>query len=158
MSTYAATTSVSVEKSEAELKSVLRRFGADSVLSGNEGTTHVVRFRYEGIYCQFQMELPDPNEHKFTHHSRGKRTAASAEEQWEQACRSTWRTFVLAVKAKLAMVETQISSFDVEFSPYVLLPDGTTAGDHMQVAIQRAYSDGQMPDFSMLALPAGGES
>ena len=54
---------------------------------------------------------------------------------------------MLAIKAKLEVVETRISEFESEFLAYVVLPDGRTVADHTRQTIAGAYATGQVPDL-----------
>ena len=63
----------------------------------------------------------------------------------EQACRQRWRALALIVKAKLEAVEAGISSFELEFLPYPMLPNGGTVGAWALPRIALACATGQMP-------------
>jgi hypothetical protein len=161
LSGYAETTSVSVEKTRAELETTLGRFGADAFGYMTEAGRACVQFRARGKYVRFVLPLPKPDERRLTHYlSRAvlkARTAEAAMKEWEQGCRSAWRALFLAVKAKLVAVDAKITSFEQEFLAHIVLPDGSTAGDAMLPQIEEAYATGRMPSFT-LALPAPKES
>jgi hypothetical protein len=103
---------------------------------------------------RFALDLPDPADREFTHTpTRGtERSAAQAEAAWEQACRQRWRALALAVKAKLEAVESGIATFEEEFAAYLVMPDGRTVWDHIQIPVRTAYEEGKVPP--MLALEA----
>lgn len=67
------------------------------------------------------------------------------------------RALALVVKAKLEAVAAGITEFDDEFLAHLILPNGTTVGDHVRPAIQHAYETGQMPT-ALLALPSPGDT
>lgn len=155
MPTYAADTSVSTEKSRAEIESTLRRYGADQFISGWDRQRAVIGFSMNDRQVRFTLPLPDRQAREFTHTpTRGnKRSPKQAEEAWEQACRQRWRALALVVKAKLEAVEAGIAEFEDEFMAYLALPNGTTVGQFMRPQIAEAYESGTMPSM----LPALGD-
>lgn len=88
--TYAADTTVSVERSRAELERTLVRYGADSFTYGWEDGKAAVAFRVDGRYVRFLMAVPAREEFATSPSGRA-RTAAAAEKAWEQASRARWR-------------------------------------------------------------------
>ena len=131
MSTYAAQTEVSSEKSRAEIERTLARYGADGFMYGWQGSQAVVAFTMNDRSIKFILPLPDRSSRAFTHHSRGQRTPDAAREAWEQACRQRWRALALCIKAKLEAVECKITSFDSEFLAHFVTNDGRTVGEHI---------------------------
>jgi len=157
--TFAAATSVSVKKSRAEIEAILRRYGADSFLSGWQDRKAMVQFRANGRYVRFVMTMPDPNDKRFTKHKKHAwrdRTADEARRLYEQACRTAWRALALVIKAKLEAVETGITTFEHEFLAHVVLPDGQTVGQWMEPQLAEVYASGLMPR-TFPALPASSE-
>lgn len=165
MSRYAANTSVSVERSRAEIESTLVRYGASSFMYGWDVKGAMIAFvvNAEGgqqRQVRFHLPLPSRDETRFTQHSRGRRTPEAAEGLWEQACRQRWRALALVVKAKLEAVETGIATFEDEFLAYIMLPEGQTVGQWIGPQLHDAYDPdkGIMPRRLMLQLEAGSES
>ena len=152
MTRFAANTSVSVEKSKAEIEATVRRYKADGFVSGWEGNRAMIQFRCEGRYVKFIMTLPDSNEKRFKQHSRGWRTEAAALAEWEQACRQKWRALALMIKAKLEAVESGIVTFEQEFFPHIMMPDKRTVYEHARSGLALAYERGEItkliPDYS----------
>lgn len=147
MATYAADTSVPVEKSRAEIERTLARYGATAFGYMTEQGRAVVMFEAHGRRIRFDLPLPSPSERRFTHTAgrATERTQVQALASWEQACRQRWRALALAVKAKLEAVEAGIAEFEDEFLAYIALPDGSTMGERARVAIAQAYDTGTMP-------------
>lgn len=86
---YAENTSVSVEKTEAEIKATLRRYGADRFMSGEDRTGAVISFEMKDRRVTFRLPLPDRQDKRFIYDGRRNvRTVAKQLEAWEQACRS----------------------------------------------------------------------
>lgn len=118
-----------------------------------EGRAAMIGFRLGGRYVRFQIELPDPDDQEFTHHSRGRRTADAAEKAWEQGCRQVWRALALVIKAKLEAVAAGITTVEDEFLAHTVLPDGSTFGDWAKPQIEKAYAIGAMPTSLLLGGP-----
>lgn len=156
MSQYAATTQVSVEKSRAEIETTVQRYGADGFVSGWEGNRAMVQFRCDERYVKFVMTLPARDDPAFSLYTQGKSTFRRPDgeilKRWEQACRQKWRALALMIKAKLEAVESGIVSFEQEFLPHILLPDGGTVYEHTKERVRIAYDQGTMqpllPDYS----------
>jgi len=158
MSTYAAETSVSSDKSRAEIERTLARYGAAGFMYGWRPTGALVAFEMEGRRVQFRVPLPDRYSQEITHTpERGRqRSAAAAESAYEKAVRQRWRALALVIKAKLEAVESGITTFDGEFLAHIMLPDGRTTGEWMQPQLEAVYESGEMPDMiPALSSPAG---
>lgn len=149
MSRYAEQTSVSVEKSRAEIETTLMRYGADGFSYATMNGVVQIEFLAHDRRVRFVLHLPERDEKRFTHtpSKNQKRTDAQAYAAWEQACRQSWRALALVIKAKLEAVESGISEFEEEFLSFVVLPNGQTVGQWMRPQVEQAYSTGQMPAF-----------
>lgn len=152
MPRFAQGTSVSVEKSEAEIKTLLRRYGAEGFASGWDSTRAFVGFKRNNLTIRFVLTMPDPKHRRFTHtEARGlPRSQRDAEIAWEQECRRAWRALALVIKAKLEAVETGISTFESEFMAHIVLHNGKTMGEQFIPQIE-AYSKSGKP--AQLLLP-----
>lgn len=153
MSTYASQTTVSAEKSRAEIESTLRRFGADQFMYGWEDTRAVIQFRAQERLIRFTLKLPDREDPRFTMTPAGrKRRAPDAMlKAYEQATRSAWRSLALVIKAKLVAVDDGIVTFEQEFLAHIVLPSGDTFGNWAIPQVATAYETGEM----FPALPGG---
>jgi hypothetical protein len=132
MATYASSTDVSSDKSRAEVERTLTRYGATHFGYMSEPGRVLIAFQKEGRQVRFAIPMPDRNERRFTHHSRGVRTPSAALTEYEQAVKQKWRALALVVKAKLEAVESGIAEFDQEFYGYMVLPSGRTVYDDTQ--------------------------
>lgn len=122
---YARETSVSVDRSCAELERTVQRYGASGFLRGWEGNRAVVGFKHGDLQVRMLLELPDPQAQEYQQDKRGRtRNADVALRAWEQDCRTSWRALLLVVKAKLEAVEAGISTVEREFMPDLVLPGG----------------------------------
>ena len=143
---YAENTSVSTEKSRAEIERTLQKYGADQFMYGWDQEKAVVGFRMDGIQIRFLLPMPDKADRQFTHTPTGKiRKESAVYPGWEQACRQKWRALSLVIKAKLEAVEAKIAIFEDEFMANIVLPNGSTVSQFMLPQIKEAYDSGQMP-------------
>lgn len=157
MARFAEGTAVKPETSRAEIESILRRYGADAFAAGYESGRSWIMFRAHGRFVRFSVPMPRPDDDEFAVTPGGRRrdadarlAAAEAEE------RRRWRALVLAIKAKLEVVETGISSFEEEFLAQIVLPDGSQVGSWLEPQVAKAYETGEMPPLMpMAALPMG---
>lgn len=153
---YAEGTAVPVSTTRIEIEETLRRFGADSMVSGYEGRRAFIMFRARGRIIRLALELPDPTEQRFTTtpETRKPRSPAAAAEAYEAEVRRRWRSLGLLVKAKVAAVQDGIAEFEVEFLAHTVLPDNSTVADHALPALARSYEAGDMP--TLLPPPRAG--
>lgn len=143
---YAETTTVSSEKSRAEIERILSRYGASSFMYGWIADSAQIAFDMNGRRIRFILPLPNKADKDFTNTPTGKPRAAKAiEDAYEQAIRQRWRALSLVIKAKLEAVESGITEFDDEFLAHIQLPNGSTVGQFMLPQIETAYATGKMP-------------
>jgi hypothetical protein len=161
---YASGTSVTVDRSRAEIESLLRRYGADQFVSGWEaGRRALIGFRAHGKQVRFELTLPDPGDpifqpkrrlhRRYNSASRSYVNVGASGDRYEAEVRRRWRALALVVKAKLEAVATGITTFETEFMAHIVMPDGRTVGDHVRPRIEAAYASGKMQPL----LPVGGE-
>lgn len=152
--TYARDTSVSVEKSRAEIETTVRRYGATAFSSGwNVDGMARVEFMASDRRVRFTLTLPAQTDRRFRMSPGGRKRLNEAESNraWEQACRSKWRSLLLAIKAKLEAVASGISVFEDEFLAFVVDPmTDKTVGEQLRPAIAARY-EGRP---ALLGLPA----
>ena len=145
---YAEKTTVSTEKSRAEIERTLTRYGADQFMYGWDQEQAVIGFRLVGRQIKFLLPMPDKRDRDFTHSPTGKsRKKTAAYTAWEQACRQRWRALALVIKAKLEAVEAGIAIFEDEFMANIVLPNGSTVSQFMLPQITEAYETGDMPQL-----------
>ena len=149
MTRYAATTDVSVEKSRAEIETIVRRYGATGFVSGWEDDRAMVQFSASNRKVRFLLQLPSQASFRGDvkvnqYGAKRSRAESTVKEMWEQACRQKWRALVLIIKAKLEAVESGIVTFEQEFFPHVMLPDGSTVYERAREQVAIAYDTGTM--------------
>lgn len=135
MPRFAKDTEVSVEKSRAEIESMLIRYKASEFTSGWKEGAAMVNFRLKDLVVRFVLPIPGKNEKRFKKKMiRGwERTVsdAQAERAWDQEVRQRWRALCLVIKAKLEAVECEISTLEKEFLAFIVMPGDITVGDWM---------------------------
>lgn len=146
MPRYAATTTVSVEKSQSEVQAILRRYGAGrfGTMEDQKISMAYLMFEYSGLMIQIQVPLPRKEDFVKTDRGRS-RKKSQIDESYNQAVRQRWRALVLAVKAKLEAVETGISTIEKEFMAFVMMPDGRALGDHLIPELKQISESGKIP-------------
>lgn len=148
MGRYAEATSVSSEKSRADIERTLNRYGADQFMYGWRGDSALVAFRLLNRQVRFILPMPSKEDAEFTTTETGRaRKPPAALAAWEQATRQRWRALALVIKAKLEAVESGITVFDEEFLAHIVLPDGSTVGETAIPRIAAAYESGKMPNL-----------
>lgn len=127
---YAHGTDVPVAKSRYELEALLRKHGADQILSGvdHQRRTGFVGFTLDGR--QYRIHVP------------ARDTGGRNPDQVE---REQWRALVLVVKAKLEFIAAELSTAESEFLAHLVLPNGSTVGTEIRPHLVQAYATGQMP-------------
>lgn len=142
---YAKQTMVSVNKSKGEIERILQRYGAEKFMQGWDQEKAVIAFTYEGRTIQMKLPLPKKSEFAQTPGGRRERSPEDTIKHWEQACRQSFRSLALMIKAKLAGVESGIATMEDEFLAYTLLPTGGTVGEQCQEEIAKMIKTGKMP-------------
>ena len=146
---YASNTSVSVEKSRAEIEGTLSRYGATKFAYMTEDLRAILAFEIAGKRIRFILPLPNKNDAEFAfkkHYNSTKRR--NPEEQhsvWEQSCRQRRRALALAIKAKLEWIETGIVSVEEEFLPYIVTSSGKTIAEMVIPQLNQLYESGKVP-------------
>ncbi len=153
--TYAKGTEVPPEKSKAEIETILRRYGATKFMSGWDDQRAAIMFEASGRRVKFMLPLPDPADFVWTEAGR-RRTRDAQRAAHEAEVRRRWRALALAIKAKLEVVESGISTFEDEFMAHIVLPNGATVGEWLGPQVERAYLTGDMPP--MLPMLGSGEA
>lgn len=165
MATYAAKTTVSPEKSRAEIERTLSRYGASAFSYGYDHDRSVVMFAAEGRKLRFEIARPDVNAFRYTRPGgyswqagARERTPKQMEEAAAQEDRQRWRALALVIKAKLEAVQAGIVTFEKEFLAHILLPSGETVGEWAAPQLEETYAAGGMPEVlpgARLALTSG---
>lgn len=100
------------------------------------------------------FELPLPKADGFKVNGlRRTRTPEKQHDAWEQACRSSWRALLLAIKAKLVSVESGVESFEEAFLAQLVVRDdegrSVRFGTRAVKAIAEAYTRNGSPQLML---------
>lgn len=134
MRKFAARTSVSVEKTETEIKSYLRKHGANAVGTYSSSCEAVVVFDINNRRVKFVITLTgtDANDND--------RRKSDAED------RRRWRCLLLVIKAKFEAIESQIEDFDESFLSHIVSRDGKTVWEEDSVMrLLASLDEGTLP-------------
>lgn len=155
MARYAAETTVTVDRSRQEIERILTRYEADERLIYQDDKGRVViQCRVRGRILRFHIEIP-PLEWFQTDETGRFIPPARRRKAQEQEERRRWRVLTILLKAKFETVaDATVTDFDREFGPYMVLPNGETAGDWLAPQIEEAYRTGIMPDTLSGIFPA----
>ncbi|RJP53598.1 MAG: hypothetical protein C4583_04230 [Anaerolineaceae bacterium] len=153
MAVYANQTSVSPDRSRAEIERTLQRYGATGFMYGWSERGAVIGFMLNGRQYRAVLEIPARDAFRKSERGRS-RTVTQMSNAHEQALRQRWRALALVIKAKLEAVNSNISTVETEFLPWMVLPNGQTVGQWMMPQLDAIYQSGKMPPL----LPGGDES
>lgn len=156
--TYAADTSVPVEKSRAEIEGTLAKYGAARFGYMTDETQAMIGFVMNGKTVKFTLPLPNAAAEEFTvasymragvRRTGGRHPPEQARRLWEQACRSRWRSLNLCIKAKCEAVAAGITTFEEEFLAHIVLPGGRTIGQKLLPQVEEMARTGQPPQLTL---------
>lgn len=144
---YAKSTDVPVDRSLAEIRRTLKRYGATSFTTHEEDGLALIGFAMNGRQVRFLLKLPDPNDREFTRTpTTGRaRTANMAEAEYEKAVKRVYRVFSVATLAMLEMVASGLVAFEELFLPFTVLPGGMTVAETVGDGVAEAYATGRVP-------------
>jgi hypothetical protein len=140
---YAESTSVPVDRSQAEIKKTLTKYGASGFVFGEKPEVALVIFEMKERKLKFLLPLPTLQAATASHYQ--KKGLFYTQTKLDQELRRRWRCLLLAIKSKLECVESGISTFEEEFMAHIVLPNGATVGQWATPQIESAYRTGNMP-------------
>lgn len=155
MNLYAASTSVSIEKSKGELERLLVKHGATRYGIAHHEEGAQVSFILSGHHVCVSVPLPppaaypnpDPTQDDYSNKAKTPRDwnrwNVNQRKRWieeqrnridaqrDQASRQRWRCILLIVRAKLELIEMKLSTVEREFLADITLNDGRTVLEAM---------------------------
>lgn len=140
---FAEKTTVAVDKSQAEIKKTLTKYGASGFVFGEKPDAAMVMFEMKERKVKFLLPLPvlQPSTQSYYQ----KKGLYYSQDKLDQELRRRWRCLLLAIKSKLECVESGITTFEQEFMAHIVLPNGATVGQVMTPQIEGAYRNNEMP-------------
>jgi len=145
MRSYAEGTLVSPVATRAQIENLLGRFGCTQVVIGYEETRAMLGFVWGGRGVRITLPMPSPQDETICLTPSGRRRSSGVIKQRFQAeVRRRWRALYLVMKAKLTAVQDRISTFEREFLPDLVLPDGRTVIEAGGGPLKTALSAGKI--------------
>lgn len=131
---FAQGTTVAVEKSRAEIEHlIVRKYGAREFTSGLLDDQAAIQFALQGRRVRFVLNLPDQDwardkimaKKRSGYYNRSYIPASVIAPLVDAEHRRRWRCLLLAIKAKLEVVESGISTFEQEFLAHIVVDERT---------------------------------
>lgn len=141
---FAEGTSVAPEKTKAEIETLVRRHGATSFGSAQDGDRVRIQFALKSRFLRFDLAIPTAADIKKESKYRWA-NAAAVEKVRAAEERRRFRALLLGIKAKLELSTGGIESFEEVFLANIVTPDGSTIGDHIVPRVAEIYASGRMP-------------
>lgn len=150
---YAEGTAVSVEKSVAEIVTLIRKRDGAQIAQLDDDSRYVFAFTMRQRQVRFVVQFADLTERRFNVDGRGSRLEPpKAREKWEGHRRQRMRALLLVIKAKFESVESEVETFEEAFLANVVMPGGMTVAETITPRIAAVYAGGPvgplLPDYS----------
>lgn len=161
MTRYAASTSVTVQKSRAQIEKLLQRWGCDGLRWTNlyGAGTVTIEFTWEheerGYLARFTIKVPNDDQlrSEACHGSTGRYLQTKFDNLTEHRGRQEHRALGLLLKAAFVAIEEGILDAETFFLPYLVGSDGRTVAE---VALPRlGLLLGEGGASALLALSSG---
>jgi hypothetical protein len=145
---YAEGTSTPIDRSLAEIRTLLKRVGATGWTHGertvNGRPADLIQFTIEGIPFRYTVEQPDPDGKEFMFTPTGKIRSREARLELHQAeVRRRWRELALLVKAKVVAIESGLRSVSQEFIADALAAPDATVAEYITPQLAAGYASGE---------------
>jgi len=125
------------------------KYGADRFTTQSSHEREIIAFEFRGVLIKLEIGLPSPSDEKFhkSHEGRRRRTPEKAFDEWQSEVQRLWRVLALAVKTKLEIVESGVSSFEAEFLSYIVWEGGQTTLEVLEPTLIEAYENKRAPQL-----------
>lgn len=129
MARYAWGTAVTVEKSRAELMTLLARHGIKKFATAHDDGGDALEFLHGDQ--RFRFSVPMPTDRELARD--GDYDGVASRYGWPEAVarehRRRWRAHLMLLKMKLEFVSGGDTTMDREFMAHAVLPNGQTVGE-----------------------------
>lgn len=131
---FAKGTTVAIDTTTQQIKTMLRKAGAVAFATLEEDQSAAIAFRLHDLNIRMTIPMPDRYARRFTHTEEKQlvRSSDAAEKLWEQGCRERWRALHLCVKAKLEAIDAGVETFENAFLAHVQTDTGQTIGERLK--------------------------
>lgn len=143
---YAERTSVPATQSRIEIERMLKRYGAEGFIFGEDQGQAVVAFRMKRRHYRLILTYPKVTDFRYTK-GHVHRSDAQTQNAYEAEVRRLWRALLLLIKAKLEAAESGITTLEKEFAGDTIMVDNRTFYEWAEPQIARMYETGQMPSL-----------
>lgn len=135
---FAERTTVSVSKTRAEIETLVMKHGATEFAGGYSAVEAGLSFVVKNRRVQFSVNRPQRTDPKIVKKARGRYygtpPTTALDKAVEEEERRLWRCLLLAIKAKLEIVASGISTFEEEFLAHIVTDNGMTIIDRIKLA------------------------
>lgn len=151
MAGYAAGTTVSADRSIDQIKSYLRKRGAEKIMTMEEGDSAALMFLLEDRVIRFWIQMPTIDQFMVTETGRARKRDAAlkmVDDEWKRR----WRVLSIVLKGKFELVDSGIVELEEEFLAHIVTEDGRTIYQHMKPALDGGVQQliGHMPSIKEL--------
>lgn len=158
MTSAYSTTTVAVEKSQGEIRSMLARYQVAQFAFGEEtdsdgGIWAAVTFRHHGLTVRMRVPHKPINQREIAKKLQRARARTAADYEYEmreQEAKRIWRVMAWNLKARLVAIEEQLETFEQAFLSHIIDP---STGDTIYEGL-RDNGTVTLP-APLLALPPG---
>ena len=146
---YAENTSVSFERSIAEIMELIRKAGADQVGQMESRETFAVQFTLRDRMVRFRVPFKSIDDMPKYNGRNQSLSVPQRQGLLDQSRRQRGRALLLTIKAKLESIESGIETFEQAFLAHVVMSDGKTVYERIGEGIAIEYQTGR-PSMAML--------
>lgn len=151
---YAEKTSVSFERSIAEIMELIQKAGADQVGQMQSPNGFAVQFTLADRMVRFRVPFDTIDDMPERDGRNARLSNTRRQSMVAQSRRQRGRALLLTVKAKLESVESGIETFEQAFLAHVVMADGQTIYERIGEGIALEYKRGT-PSMALLADNSG---
>jgi hypothetical protein len=149
---YAERTTVPIDRTQAEIRTMLEARGIDEFMVGMSNERAMIGFRTNTRLVRIDLPMPSDDDDAIRLTASGStRPMADRSKARAQEIRRRWRALALVIKAKLEAIDSGISTFEDEFLSATVIPGGETLGRWAARQLDAAYQSQRMPSL----LPGG---
>ena len=148
---YAEGTTVSVERSQDEIRSLLARHGCKHFALADSPEASAVQFVLGWLPYRFTVQRPTTEEVRTKWLDAGHRVRYGLDwnKKVQQEWRRRWRARLLWLKATLEFAEDDEDFIAQALMSQLVLPDQSTFGDWAARKMPEIYSSGRIPALPM---------
>lgn len=148
---FAASTSVSIEKSLREIRDLVLDHGGQAFATAEDEERVCIQFLMQERRIMFELQMPVLASFlQEQRNVRGGKTItrdvapATAAQRHTQACRAAWRALALTIKAKFVAVEDHVETFEEAFLAHVVVPGKNGRSERFIKAASKMLADSYM--------------